>query len=305
MAQDELIKKWLSNDLNQAELNAFRELDDYDLNTEILEGAKQFKASKFSTVDSYEVLKSRLNIEKESEATPVIKLNTFKILSRIAAIFIVGLGLYFAFFTNNLTTVETLASSQTTFELPDASSVTLNAASTLTYSKKEWSDKREVNLDGEAYFKVAKGSTFEVITKDGIVSVLGTQFTVNNRENYYEVKCFEGIVSVSSNGLIEKLTIGKTLRIVKEKIIVGTIDTEEPEWLNNKSSFTSVPLYEVIKEFERQYNVVVDTKGIDTSIIFSGGFEHNNLEDALKSITVPLDLSVKKNNSSTKITLSK
>ncbi len=305
MAQDELIKKWLSNDLNQAELNAFRELDDYDLNTEILEGAKQFKASKFSTVDSYEVLKSRLNTEKESEATPVIKLNAFKILSRIAAIFIVGLGLYFAFFTNNLTTVETLASSQTTFELPDASSVTLNAASTLTYSKKEWSDKREVNLDGEAYFKVAKGSTFEVITKDGIVSVLGTQFTVNNRENYYEVKCFEGIVSVSSNGLIEKLTIGKTLRIVKEKIIVGTIDTEEPEWLNNKSSFTSVPLYEVIKEFERQYNVVVDTKGIDTSIIFSGGFEHNNLEDALKSITVPLDLSVKKNNSSTKITLSK
>ncbi len=67
MAQDELIKKWLSNDLNQAELNAFRELDDYDSNTEILEGAKQFKASKFSTVDSYEVLKSRLNIEKESE----------------------------------------------------------------------------------------------------------------------------------------------------------------------------------------------------------------------------------------------
>ncbi len=304
MDQEELIKKWLSDELSQAEAAEFKSFDDYDLNTEILEGAKQFKAPEFSVEDSYEVLKSKLNTTEKPQEKPVIKLNTFRTLSRIAAIFVIGLGVYFMVSSNDLTTVKTLASKQTTFELPDASSVTLNAASTIAYDKKKWSSKREVKLEGEAYFKVAKGAKFDVITDEGTVSVLGTQFTVNNRKNYYEVKCFEGIVSVTTNGVTEKLTQGKTLRVAGKKVSLDVIDNVEPEWLNNKSSFNSVPLYQVINEFERQYNVTIDAQTIDTTLVFTGGFVHTNLDQALKSITIPLDLSIKKK-SSTKITLSK
>ena len=301
MDRDELLKKWLSDDLNQEEAGVFQGLEDYDLNQEILEGAQQFKAPEFSSNATYEVLKTKL---KASEEKPVIKLNAFKVISRIAAVFIIGLGVYFTFFSNNLTTIETLAANQTTFELPDASSVTLNASSTIAYSKNKWSDKREVKLEGEAYFKVAKGSKFDVITDAGIVSVLGTQFTVNNREDYYEVKCFEGIVSVTTNNTTEKLTKGKTLRLTRKKITLGVIVNEEPNWINNKSSFNSVPLYEVLKELERQYNVSIDTENVNLEALFTGGFVNNNIEQALKSITIPLDLSIKKNNS-TKITLYK
>ena len=302
MDQDELIKKWLSDELSQTEVEAFKKLDDYDLNIEILEGAKQFKAPQFSAVDNYEVLKSKLNTTSTIEETPVIKLNAFKVLSRIAAIFVVGLGLYFAFFTNDLTTVETLAGNQTTFELPDASSVTLNATSEASYNKKDWATKREINLKGEAYFKVAKGSKFDVITSDGTVSVLGTQFTVKNRKDYFEVKCLEGIVRVETNGITETLTKGKTVRVTGKKVTKNVIVNEDPEWLHNKSNFNSVPFSEVINEFERQYNVTINTDDIDTTIIFTGGFLHTNLEQALKSITIPLDISVKKNNE-TNITL--
>ncbi len=302
MDQDELIKKWLSDELSQHEIEEFKKLDDYDLNIEILEGAKQFKAPQFSAVDNYEVLKSKLTTSPVQEEKPVIKLNAIKVLSRIAAIFVVGLGLYFAFFTNDLTTVQTLASNQATFELPDASSVTLNAASEASFNKKDWATKRQVNLEGEAYFKVAKGSKFDVITSDGTVSVLGTQFTVNNRKDYFEVKCFEGIVRVATNGVTETLTKGKTVRVTGNKVSKDVIVNEDPEWLHNKSSFNSVPFFEVINEFERQYNVTISTEDIDTTIIFTGGFVHTNLEQALKSITVPLDLSTKKNNE-TNITL--
>jgi len=135
------------------------------------------------------------------------------------------------------------------------------------------------------------------------VSVLGTQFTVNNRENYYEVKCFEGTVSVTTNGVTEKLTVGKTIRVVRNKVTLGVIDNEQPEWINNKSVFKSVPLNQVLNELERQYNISINTESIDTTILFTGGFINNNLDEALNSITVPLELSVKKN-SNKKITLS-
>jgi Fe2+-dicitrate sensor, membrane component len=66
--------------------------------------------------------------------------------------------------------------------------VNLNSSSQLSYSKNKWDSKREVTLNGEAFFKVSKGSTFDVITLNGKVSVLGTQFNVKQRENYFEVK---------------------------------------------------------------------------------------------------------------------
>ena len=56
------------------------------------------------------------------------------------------------------------------------------------------------------------------------------------------------------------------------------------------SSFKSVPFDEVIKEFERQYNVIISSESIDVKRVFTGGFLHNNIQDGLKSITLPLDL---------------
>jgi len=49
---------------------------------------------------------------------------------------------------------------------------------------------------------------------------------------------------------------------------------------------------------------VFSTVNVDTSRIFTGGFVHTNLEDGLKSITLPLDLAYKIE-SENKITLSK
>ena len=144
MDKDYLIKKWLVGELNDAERIAFEKLDDYNLNIEILENAKYFKASHHSSVSSFDEFKKRLNSEK----VPIIKLNSYKLLFRIAALLVISLSVYFAFFFNNLTTVQTLASNKTTFELPDASTVILNTESKAHYSRNKWSQKREVSLDG-------------------------------------------------------------------------------------------------------------------------------------------------------------
>ena len=290
MDKEGLIKKWLSDELTESELKEFKELDDYDLNTEIIESARYFKASHFSKVKGFDELKPKLT----PKDTPVIKMRSYKMLFRIAALFVISLGVYFTFFFTNITTVQTLASQKTTFELPDASSVVLNANSTAKYNKKKWADKREIVLEGEAFFKVAKGAKFDVITSGGTVSVLGTQFNVKNRKNYFEVTCFEGIVSVQSQGKTQRLTKGNSFRVYNHKITVDTADTSHPEWIDNISSFKSVPLSEVLDELERQYNITVTTQNIDTSLLFTGGFVHTNIDEALTAITVPLNLTYEK-----------
>ena len=287
MNQEELLKKWLSNDLTDAELKEFEQLEDYVLHTEIVEGAQQFKASNFSKPRSYDEFKTIRDGQKKSK---VVRLNTRKIIMRVAAILIISLGIFFTFFSDRSTTIKTLASQKQTFELPDASTVILNNLSTISYNKKSWDEKRELRLKGEAFFKVAKGSKFDVITSAGVVSVHGTQFTVNQRDGFFEVKCFEGVVQVESDAFNQVLTIGKSLRIRNGELSLDEVSQSEPSWITNKSTFKSIPLIEVLNELERQFAVKITVKNIDTDQLFTGGFTHLNLEQALQSVTSSFNL---------------
>ena len=64
--------------------------------------------------------------------------------------------------------------------MPDSSQIWLNAGTTITYSEDYGQRTRTLNLNGEAYFKVAKDSLhpFIVNTQGIIVRALGTRFNV-------------------------------------------------------------------------------------------------------------------------------
>ncbi|MCK5401431.1 MAG: FecR family protein [Flavobacteriaceae bacterium] len=286
MDKDYLIKKWLVDELTDAETEAFKKLDDHQLSVDIIDHAKQFKASHFSNIDDFEVFKQKYQVQKN----PIHKLNWLNPLLRIASVVVIAFGIYFSFFYNNLTQIQTLASQKTTIELPDHSKVMLNALSKVEYNKRDWANQRELKLQGEAYFKVAKGKKFDVITKDGVVTVVGTQFNVKQRKNYFEVKCFEGIVKVSSIFKTKLLHVGDTYLILNGKFKEGETSLIKPNWTDNKSSFKAVPVKEVLAELERQYNIKITFKNINTNRLFTGGFTHDNLENALNSITQPMNM---------------
>jgi len=124
---------------------------------------------------------------------------------------------------------------------------------------------------------------------------------VKYRENYFEVECFEGFVSVSANGELHRLTHGNAFRMINNLVVLDSTFSNEPAWLDNKSNFKSIPLYEVLNEIERQYNISITTLKVDTNRLFTGGFVHNNLEQALIAITLPFNLNY--NNSTNKTTL--
>ena len=290
MKRDELISKWLDNNLNNQELEAFKNLEDYDDLVKLNNSMQAFKAEDYNTSAELENVLSKIKSTKKQIT------HWFKPLMRVAAILAVCFSLYY--YTTTLdTTITTEFAQKTTIELPDASSVSLNAKSLLAFNKKDWNHSRDVELTGEAFFKVTKGSSFKVITKSGTVTVYGTQFNVKQRDNYFEVICYEGLVGVTHNSQEIKLKPGDSFLIIDGKTIAKEKENRiTPSWLNNESQFKSLPFKEVIAEFERQYHVTFNIENVDINQLFTGGFPHDSLDTALKNITLPLHLTHSKTN---------
>lgn len=282
MNREELIKKWLDNNLNPQEQKAFEGLEDYESLVKLSEVSKGFKPADYNTEKEYIALKSKLK--------PKSRTTVLRSLLRIAAVLLIGFSVFY--YTSNLdSNFSTEIAEATNIMLPDNSSVELNAVSTLSYNKNSWSENREVSLDGEAFFKVAKGSKFEVITSDGKVAVLGTQFNVKQRNDYFEVTCYEGLVAVTYNSSTLNLRPGQQFLVI-DGIIENRLERNlEPRWLNSESAFKSKSLKHVLSELERQYDIKIDKSNVNLDAKFSGSFTHKDLDLALKSITLPLGIS--------------
>lgn len=165
-------------------------------------------------------------------------------------------------------TLSTPVGGQFQVTLPDGSKVWLNAATTLKYPSRFASNERRVEVDGEAYFEVAKNEKqpFHVVLADSSnVTVLGTHFNVMsyNNEADKEVTLLEGSVSVSKKGTAKILEPGTQGRIKGNEITKSTgIDTEEIiGWKNGLFVFHDAPIETIMNQIERWYDAKVEYKG--------------------------------------------
>lgn len=288
MKNEKEILKWLNNELSSQEIEDLKQSEDLKTLEKIAHYASQLETPKVDANSALEAFKARNHSKKK---TKVRTLN-FKTFYRVAAVLVIMLTSSYFLFFNNIKSFETQIAQTKTITLPDNSEVVLNAASKLSFNEKKWADKRTLTLDGEAYFKVQKGQTFSVNTDAGIVTVLGTQFNVKERKNYFEVHCYEGLVSVTHNNETVKLPPGKTFRVINGNIEnIEDFDAKNPSWIQQESSFNSIPLDQVIAELERQYDIKIKIEGVDTSKLFTGSFTHTSEKIALQAVTIPLQLS--------------
>lgn len=299
MNREELIKKWLDNDLSSEEFKVFNTLDEAQELNKLSNSLKAFKAPDFNTSESLKNIKHAIKTPQAKHSN-----NWAKRLLRVAAIFVISFSIYY--YTTTLdTNISTVVAQKTAIKLPDASTVNINTLTELSYNEKNWDSKRQIKLNGEAYFKVAKGSKFNVETPSGIVSVLGTQFNVKHRENIFEVICYEGSVNVNFNNTDKILKPGDSFLLLDGKVIATEKENiKNPSWINNESYFKSMPLSFVLNEFERQYDINIESQQIDVKQVYTGSFVHDNIELALKSITLPLNISFNKKDQSTIVLIS-
>lgn len=239
---------------------------------------------------------------KVSENKPKVIQLYLKWAMSIAAIFVLFFGVK-NYLTASKTSIVTNYGEQKSITLIDGSDVILNAKSSIKYNASSWKDKRELLLDGEAYFKVAKGNTFTVHTKNGSVTVLGTQFNVNSSTNYFNVICYEGKVKVVAGNKTNILTPGKGISTTNATQSLFKIETKKPNWIHGESSFNNTPLVFVIAELEKQFHVTFDKTAIDENIKYTGSFNNKKLTLALLTVFKPMHISWKKEGD--KIILSK
>jgi len=284
MTREELIRKWLDHDLNAEEIKVFKELGDYNALVKLSDAMQNFKAPEYTPSKELPTILNTISTKK-----PQTK--WFLKIAKIAAVLVICFSAYY-YSTTLDTTISTIAATKTVTELPDASTISLNASSSITYNKKNWTKERHVSLNGEAYFKVAKGKTFSVETTLGKVVVLGTQFNVKHRDNLFEVTCYEGSVRVDYITKSKILSPGDSFLILDGNYIAQEKETNvSPKWIANESYFKSMPFDHVLREFERQYNITITSKNVDLKQLFTGSFVHNDKTLALKSVTLPLHLS--------------
>ncbi len=294
MKKKDLISKWLDHELTADELKAFEQTDAFGSLSRIDEAAKRFGSPELDIDLSYQ----KLLAKRESSKSEVSANNWLRIVSRVAAVAVIGIGLYWVIATNgNEQQFVTAMGEKTELILPDQSAVILNASSSLSYDQGDWSSDRVVKLDGEALFEVTDGKSFRVKTTSGDVTVLGTRFNVKNRENWFEVSCFEGLVEVQFGTSKYKLSAGNSFRLLNGQPQWEETSMTNPSWINNKSVFKSVPYQSVLEELERQYGVDIEATTIDKNVIFTGSFTHEDLETALKAISIPLSLTYEVNES--------
>ncbi|MFT5251527.1 MAG: transmembrane sensor [Flavobacteriales bacterium] len=288
MKDEKKILEWINGELTDQEVEDLKKSEDYLTLEKIIHYGGHLQAPSIDAEAALVRFKQHKLEKKESKVIVLNYKNFFKIA---AAITLLLTSSYFLFY-NTDTTFKTAIAQTQSFQLPDESEVTLNAASKITFHKNSWKENRNLTLEGEAYFQVQKGQTFSVSTKDGIVKVLGTHFNVKQRNNYYEVMCYEGLVSVTYKNKTVKLPPGKTFRVVNKKIeSAEDFNYQTPTWMKKESNFDRIPLSQVIAEVERQYNIIIKTESVDTSKLFTGTFTHKNQKVALEAITIPLQLS--------------
>ena len=286
MDREYLLKKWLNHDLNAEELKAFKALDDYQHLNKLERSLEDFSAPPFDKSATYANIQEHISVTKKNQP----KIQWLKPLLRIASVVAIILSVYY--YTSTLdSTTQTHFAEKTEVRLPDQTLVTLNAQSEVTFNKHNWKNKRDIYLDGEAFFDVEKGSEFNVITSIGTVTVLGTEFHVKNRAGFFETVCYEGSVKVVTDSETKILKPGdQFLSIDGNYIATEKEKYNRPSWLQNESTFKSIPYKYVLDEFERQYQVSFDLKAIDGEKLYTGSFVHNNKELALKAITLPLNI---------------
>jgi transmembrane sensor len=187
-------------------------------------------------------------------------------------------------------TLSTPTGGQYNIVLADGTKVSLNAVSSIKYPTQFNGDRRVVELDGEAYFEVAKNKNKPFIVKSGDqdIEVLGTYFNVHAYDNESVVKTtlLEGSVAVSYKKQKAILKPGQQSNVSEKfsKIAIRQVDTEAAiAWKNGRFKFDNADLKTVMRQLERWYGIKVEYRGDVSDVRFNGGtFMNKNLSEVLK-----------------------
>lgn len=192
--------------------------------------------------------------------------------------------------------------SRVQFSLPDGTEGWLNSNSTLRYNAGFFFN-REVLLDGEALFEVAKSQNrlFKVKTDEVTVTALGTRFNVAsyNNEKNIEIVLEEGRLCFETREKKEFHTMNPDDLLVYNKVNKDiNIDEVQPAkymaWTEGKLIFRNDPIDVIGRRLARWYNIEVEIKGkFNDGLSLRATFKDESLEEVLGLLEKSLQVKFK------------
>lgn len=242
---------------------------------------------------------ARLAAEKPSGKTARRKIMLS--FSKVAAILffplLLSLGVLYFQFNEYLSQkdvyveISSPTGSRTYLNLPDGSGVWLNGGSQIRYPS-VFKKHRQVELNGEAFFKVKSDTEhpFFVSADEIIVQATGTEFNVLAYDDDPEIKVIlkEGVVSVlnSQFSTLKKMEAGYQLNYRKNRGVgaYSEINAEDyAGWIDGKLIFRNASMAEVVSRMKRWYGVEIEV--LDPELLqlhFRATFVNENIEEAFK-----------------------
>ncbi|WP_295119653.1 FecR family protein [uncultured Chitinophaga sp.] len=191
---------------------------------------------------------------------------------------------------STLNTISTPPARQFRLTLPDGSKVWLNASSAIKYPTAFAGKNRTVEVDGEAYFEVAKDAAkpFRVKMKDAEVEVLGTHFNINAYKDEPGIKAtlLEGRIRAGKGTDNVLLQPGQQAEITNGVTVNGTVNvTQVVAWKEGTFNFDQLGVEEVMRQLARWYDVeVVYEKGIPDNKFYGEIGRNLNLSQVLEGL---------------------
>tara|TARA_A100000164_G_scaffold378840_1_gene421435 strand:- start:1067 stop:2236 length:1170 start_codon:yes stop_codon:yes gene_type:complete len=169
----------------------------------------------------------------------------------------------------------------------DGSKAYLNSGSIIKYPVKFIENKkREVFLEGEAFFDVAENKNdLFVVNSNGInVEVHGTKFNVRNYSEDFnsDIVLVEGSVGIKNSGILEETILKPGFKgsVNKENFIVETTKVNTKiytSWIDSEVIFRNETFSQILKKLERLYNVtIIDNRQELSNEFFNAAIDVEN-----------------------------
>jgi len=240
---------------------------DYD----IYLGEEEFAGQKRISPIQSEIIFSK--IDKEIRQKQFVRIARLVAAIVIPFIILVGFGIYLnsqvdLFGKSSYAEIYIPKGENARILFQDGSEAYLNADTKIRYPKKFGLTKRQVYVEGEAYFNVtpAKRRPFIVHAGNVAVKVLGTSFNVKayEDEDKIEVVLDEGKIEFRTSGNQYALLPGQQLvyhKLNGESVVRNlSKSTNLSLWKNNIFYFHDTPLEEVLRMLERRYDISFEIK---------------------------------------------
>ena len=225
-----------------------------------------------SNADDYHLESAILKFRQQIGMTQAYRTRVvnFRQILHYAAIIILALALPFSYYLgrnnhpadNSITTITCAYGDKSSIVLPDSSHVWLNSGSKLTFNS-NFRNGRKVELEGEAFFEVAKDKQhpFHVKAADVAIEVLGTKFNLKAYpdEKSVATTLVEGSVNISSKYGSDLMKPNQKLVLDKgsKKMTVQELTDTDPdtEWKDGRFVFRNESLAELKPRLERWFDV--------------------------------------------------